>query len=122
MIRFLADENMPRPSVRLLRDNGHEVESVQEDDPGLEDDGVLARAVRGGQVLLTFDADHGRLIFHEGHPPPVGVVRFRLPDAHRLEAGERLLALLADPAEALEGWYVTVERDRVRRRAFPRAW
>jgi predicted nuclease of predicted toxin-antitoxin system len=59
MERFLADENVPRPSIRLLRDAGHNVAAVREDQPGSEDDDVLARARREDRVLLTFDRDHG---------------------------------------------------------------
>ena len=44
-MRFLANENFPLPSVRLLRLGGYDVASVTEDSPGIEDTEVLTRAV-----------------------------------------------------------------------------
>lgn len=41
---FLANENFPLPSVRLLRQAGYDVASVTEDSPGIEDSEVLTRA------------------------------------------------------------------------------
>jgi hypothetical protein len=35
---FLANENFPMPSVKLLRQNGFEVISIQEDLGGISDD------------------------------------------------------------------------------------
>lgn len=45
MMRFLANENFPLPSVRLLREAGHDVVSISEETPGITDSQVLSRAV-----------------------------------------------------------------------------
>jgi len=33
-MRLLADENVPRPSIKLLRETGHEIEAVEDHEPG----------------------------------------------------------------------------------------
>jgi predicted nuclease of predicted toxin-antitoxin system len=72
--RFLADENFPGPSVRLLRDAGHEVVWVKETAPRTADPDVLRWAARERRVLLTLEADYGDLVFRQGLPAPWGVV------------------------------------------------
>jgi predicted nuclease of predicted toxin-antitoxin system len=58
---FLANENFPLPSVRLLRQAGYDVASITEDSPGIEDSEVLTRAANEQQVVITFDRDYGEL-------------------------------------------------------------
>jgi predicted nuclease of predicted toxin-antitoxin system len=117
-MRFLADEHIPLPSIRLLREAGHEVESIAERAPGVEDASVLDRARRRGRILLTFDSDFGRLLFIEGRPPPLGVVYLRFAQQTPTEAAQILLSLLRSGME-LEKRFTTVRRDRVRQRPLP---
>ena len=56
-MRFLANENFPLPSVRLLREAGHDVVSISEETPGITDSQVLSRAVSEQRIILTFDRD-----------------------------------------------------------------
>ena len=65
-MRFLANENFPLPSVRLLRSAGHDVLSITEESPGISDDRILARAVAEERIILTFDRDYGELIYRVG--------------------------------------------------------
>ena len=53
-MRFLANENFPLPSVRLLRQAGYDVASITEDSPGMKDSEVLTRATDEQRVILTF--------------------------------------------------------------------
>ena len=43
-MRFLANENIPLPSIRLLRQAGYDITAIIEDSPGIPDTSVLARA------------------------------------------------------------------------------
>jgi Domain of unknown function (DUF5615) len=36
-MQFLANENFPLPSVRMLRQAGYDIGSITEDSPGIED-------------------------------------------------------------------------------------
>ncbi len=77
-MRFLANENFPRASIRRLREAGYDVEAVQEKEPGAKDPAVLDYAARENLVLLTFDRDYGELIYRRHLPSPRGVLYLRL--------------------------------------------
>lgn len=76
-MRFLANENFPLPSVRLLRQAGYDLASVTEDSPGIEDAQVLSRAADEQRVILNFDRDYGELIYRLRLPSPTGVLYLR---------------------------------------------
>lgn len=115
-MRFLADENVPIPSIRLLRAAGHDVDAVIEDAAGTSDPDVLERARRHEQVLVTFDRDFGELVYRRGSPVPAGIIYLRLSPADPEEAGRVLVGLLALADLQLEGRFTVVDRDRVRQR------
>lgn len=116
MSRFLADENFPGPSVRLLRAAGHDILAVTEVLKGSGDPAVLRRSTIEGRILLTSDKDYGTLIFRLGLPPPAGVVFFRLGNAPPAELAERLLDFIVATGAVLEGMYTTIARRHVRQR------
>jgi predicted nuclease of predicted toxin-antitoxin system len=58
-MKFLADENFPRPAWLVLRDAGIDVPSVAEESPGLSDEEVAALCEGDRRVLPTFDKDFG---------------------------------------------------------------
>ncbi len=117
--RFLADENFPLPSVRLLRREGYDVASILEDAPGTADVDIMARAVAKGRVLLTFDRDYGEIAYRLQQPTPSGMVYFRFQAQRPEEPGERLLQLLSAPNITLEGRLTVVEEVRLRQRLLP---
>ena len=77
-MRFLANENFPFPSMKILRLIGFEVKSIAEDNFGISDEEVLRIAVAEQLIILTFDRDYGELIFKYKMQPPPAVVYFRL--------------------------------------------
>jgi hypothetical protein len=50
---FLANENFPVNSIRLLRNGGHNVASIIEDAPGVKDYTILKRAYEEKRLILT---------------------------------------------------------------------
>ncbi|MBI4838948.1 MAG: DUF5615 family PIN-like protein [Nitrospirae bacterium] len=50
---FLANENFPLVSVKLLRNAGHNVASIIEDTPCAKDEDVLKRAHDKSLIILT---------------------------------------------------------------------
>ncbi len=93
-MKFIADENFPLPSVRILSAARHDVVAVAQASPGIADETVLERAVREARVLLTFDRDYGSLLYQRGLPAPGGVEYFRFVPFSVEEPAEYLLALL----------------------------
>lgn len=116
-MRLLADENVPVPSIRVLRDAGYDVAAVVEVAQGASDRQVLELARAENRVLVTFDADFGSLIFRDGVAPPPGVVFIRgVPSSPEEPAG--ILLELRSQNLTLDGCLTVVDDDRVRQRRF----
>ena len=73
-MNFLANENFPLVSIKLLRDAGYNVASVIEETPGAKDHDILECAHVENRIVLTFDRDYGELIYKHKLPAPDGVV------------------------------------------------
>ena len=58
-MRFLANENIPGPVVRTLRELGHDVLWAKEDRAGEADYILLSRAQTEQRVTVTCDSDLG---------------------------------------------------------------
>ncbi len=65
-IRILADENVDYRIIKALRSEGIEVIALVEENPGITDLEVVKLATNLDVVLLTEDADFGRLVFAHG--------------------------------------------------------
>jgi len=120
-LRFIADENFPLPSIRLLSAAGHDVAAVALESPGASDEAVLKRAVRERRILLTFDRDYGGLLYRRGSQPPEGIVYFRFAPTRPAPRAEYLYALLEQTGISLSGKLTVAEKDRVRQRPLPGA-
>lgn len=116
---FLENENYPLASIKRLRENNHNVDSVLEDAPGAKDHEILTRAQQEGRIVLTFDRDYGELIYRQSIPAPPGIVYFRFNPATPLEPANILLELLSMEKVSLLGRSTVVERKRVRQRLLP---
>lgn len=118
-MRLLADECIPAPIVRRLRADGFDVESVAEDGSGMGDPDVLARAGRGGQLLLTEDRDFGQLVYLQRAPASPGVIYLRLGDAPLLESVEMVSAVLRSDLAFAECFTTITGTGAVRQRRLP---
>ena len=116
---ILADECIPSPIVRRLRDEGMTVTYVLEDEPGTVDSDVLARANVEGKLLLTEDRDFGHLVYARQQPALPGVVYLRLHGVSLEEAADAVVEALTSDAE-LRGRFTTVDGSgRIRQRPLP---
>lgn len=112
-MRFLADENFPRPAIKVLRQQGWEVFSVAEECPGLSDEEVASRCADQQRILLTFDKDFGELVCRRGLLAGSGVVLFRITPESPEEAAEIALRLVELQPDLRQSFCV-VTRDRIR--------
>jgi len=112
-MRFLADENFPRPALLALRKAGWDVFSIAEECPGVPDEEVAMLCAEQQRILLTFDKDFGELVFHRGLPAGSGVVLFRITPESPERAAEVALALVQSQPD-LAGSFCVVTRDRIR--------
>ena len=78
-MRFIVDECTGPAVARWLRQHKHNVFSVYEEARGLDDEGVLQKAIADNRILITNDKDFGEMIFREGKAHR-GVILLRLED------------------------------------------
>ena len=102
-MRLLADENLNRREVNILRSRGHDLVWIEEETPGIDDQMVLSRATSEGRVLLTSDKGHfGRLIFRNKQKAPFGVILFRIQRNNR--SPSEVAQIMANVVESRSDW------------------
>ena len=81
-MRLLADENLPKPTVEMLRATGHDVLWARTDCSGWKDAALLDFAESEARVLLTLDKDFWQIAVQRRAPlEKSGVVLFRVHPA-----------------------------------------
>lgn len=119
MMRWLADENIPRSAIAFLRSRGEDTAAIAELSPGIPDEAVIQAARTQGRILVSFDRDHGDLIFGHAVAPPRAVVYLRLepPNPEILQA--LLASLIAMGEDSLNGYFTVVTETGIRQRPLP---
>lgn len=117
-MRLLADENIPAPLVKTLRQQGIDLLYVAELHSGLSDADVLALPAKEGRPILTEDRDFGEMVFRQKKAVP-GIVMLRLPAAERAHWA-RVAKLLRAHEQRLLGAFVVIGAGRLRIRPLPR--
>lgn len=114
-MKFKADENLPVEVTDLLREAGHEADTVQEEGLRGAEDEVLSERIRlEGRAIITLDLDFSDI---RAYPPQdyPGIIILR-PSRQDKDAAltliRRLLPLLS--VEPLAGCIWIVEPDRIR--------
>ena len=115
---FLANENVPAPLLRVLRQQGLVVHAVGDFMPGASDSAVLQHAHGQALWLLTFDRDYGELVFAGKAPAPPAILYLRQDPFPMARLAETVLAALVN-LEDLRGHLVVVDGRRIRRRPLP---
>lgn len=81
-MRFLADENFPKPIVEALRAAGHDVLWARTDCAGWKDVLLLELAESDARTLLTLDKDFWQIALQRREPlERSGVILFRVHPA-----------------------------------------
>jgi len=119
-VKFLADMGVSKSTVRMLREQGHDVVHLGEEGLGrLPDSAVLEKATKEGRIVLTFDLDFGDLLA-ACTACLASVVIFRMRNQTPASLNSRLLQILSECERALaQGIVVIVEDARYRLRRFP---
>jgi predicted nuclease of predicted toxin-antitoxin system len=115
---LLANENVPAPLVRMLRDSGLDVAYVAETIPAATDRDVLAHAVATGRWILTFDRDYGELVFARLVLPPESIIFLRQAPWNLREYADVVLGLMSRSGE-VAGHLAVVDGRQVRLRPLP---
>ena len=112
MTKLLADENIPRKTVEILKNEDLDITSVSETSPGLSDRAVIEQANKENRIIITFDKDFGELIFKE-RLKVKGLILLRIAPASPEHIAERIRHTLSQ-VPPLENKIVTVREDRTR--------
>jgi predicted nuclease of predicted toxin-antitoxin system len=109
-VRIVADESVDRQIVDRLRAGGHDIESVAELHPGIDDETVLELSVQSEALLLTADKDFGELVFRQRRLH-TGVLLLRLSGLEPEVKAELVATTVSQHASALNrGFAVLSER------------
>jgi len=117
-MKFLANENYPFPSIKLLREHGCDVKSIGEEMHGITDSEVLRIAMEEKRIILTFDSDYGELIFRLQAQDPPSVIYYRFKGAAPDFAGIILIRLLQKNDILFENNFTVIEENNIRQRKY----
>jgi predicted nuclease of predicted toxin-antitoxin system len=117
-VNLLIDENIARPIVERLRQEGHTLTLAADHVAGQPDTDVLALAHALAAVVLTEDTDFGDLVMRR-HVPSTGVILLRLSGMARALQPEYVARMLAVHGATLENAFTVLSPTGVRTRPLP---
>ena len=108
MIRFVADEGVDAPIVRLLRQNNFDVFYIAEESPSIDDTLVLQRANAENRILITKDKDFGELVYRlrQVH---TGVILTRLEGLKPQHKAKIVLAVIQKHIDEILGSFTIIQ-------------
>ncbi len=92
-MRFLVDECTGPSVASWLRNHNHDVFSVFDEARGMDDDGIITKALDENRILITNDKGFGDKVYRDGRLHK-GVILLRLEDerpASKIRVLNRLL-------------------------------
>jgi predicted nuclease of predicted toxin-antitoxin system len=114
MLKLLANENIPRLLVARLRELGHDVRWMLEEQRGIDDPLVLAQSIQQGRVLLTNDKDFGHLVFRQGKDASCGIILIRLISRSQTELTELVVPVLERLESSWPGQFAVISEKKIR--------
>lgn len=121
-MRFKLDENLGSSAAKLLKDAGHDVETVQTEKlSGAPDDKIFDICTRENRCLITLDLDFSNILRFPPYDTP-GVIILRPHKFSDLSQIHRLLKRLlractsADPAKSI--WIIETNTIRIHSKDF----
>ncbi len=112
-MKFLADENVEKPVVDMLRQEGHDVLYVLEIARKTIDERLLKEANKESRILLTNDKDFGELIFLQGKVSR-GIVLMRFVSEKSSIKSRFMKSALKNYSHRFSGSFTVVSESKVR--------
>jgi predicted nuclease of predicted toxin-antitoxin system len=112
-MKFLADENLEKPVVDWLRDEGYDVLYIAEKDSSIEDDKIIQLALKENRILITNDKDFGELVFHYGHITS-GIILIRSKDKNSQKKLKLVKQVLKEIKNKIRGNFIVVNENGIR--------
>ena len=119
-MRFLADMGVSLRIVQWLREQGHDIKHLRDENlQRLPNGDIFEKAAVEKRILLTFDLDFGEILALSAGRI-VSVILFRLQNTCTPNVRSRLETVLAESATVLQqGAIIIVEESRHRIRRLP---
>lgn len=112
-MKFLADECCDLSMILYLREEGHQVDYIQENNPGVTDTEVLEKAYREKRVLITEDKDFGELIYRF-RKPAFGIILLRFDPLDQNNKIQKMGYIASQLQSKLEGNFLVVNSEKIR--------
>ena len=112
-MKLVADENVDRQIVELLRSHRFEVEYIAELAPGIGDSEVLRRSHEADAVPITADKDFGEIVFRQRRLS-AGVLLLRLAGLDPLVKAARVIEVVTTRAAELAGSFSVLSANNLR--------
>lgn len=112
-MKFLADENVEKPIVDMLREAGHDVLYISEFTQRSRDEQLLDQAKNESRILLTNDKDFGELVYLQGKNN-VGIILMRFV-SEKSKVKTRFVAHLVNNfSDRLIGHFTVISETKIR--------
>lgn len=112
-MKFLADECCELSLVKRLRQEGYQVDYIQEIMPGTTDDEVLLHALKEEKIIITEDKDFGELVYRL-KKPAFGIILLRFHPSDQELKIQRLIQLINHQKDKLKGHFLVVDSEKIR--------
>ena len=117
-MKILADENIEREFIEVLRVANFDVLSVRESHIGAADDEILQIAVDEKAVIMTYDTDFGELVFRFGLESH-GVILLCVHNLSLAEKAQITIRAIREHEAEIENAFTVISENSVRiRRSF----
>ena len=116
-MKILVDENCGPAFRSRLANAGHDVKTIRDIAPGVDDGAVFAMARAEGRVLLTHDRGFGNLAEQANARPPA-ILLMRLRTLGSATCAKLVVQALAELGDSLEGHFVVIEPRGIRTRSY----
>jgi predicted nuclease of predicted toxin-antitoxin system len=112
-MNFLADENLEKPIVDWLREEGYNVLYIAEKAPSIKDEKIIKLARKENKILITNDKDFGELVFHYGQITS-GIILIRSRDKSSEKKLELIKQVLEEMKNKISGNFIVVNENGIR--------
>lgn len=114
-MKFLANENFPIASFKVLNNIGWDIEHIGNTNNGISDNEVMSIAINENRIIITFDSDYGELVFKFGYKPP-GVIYLRIQDFKPEYPGQLLIEIVEVDKLDIENKFTVIDDNQIRQR------
>ncbi len=112
-MKFIIDECTGPNVAKWISDNGFEVYSVYDENPGMKDLDILQKANKENWIIITNDKDFGEIVF-KNKIQHKGIIFLRLKNERAVSKIDCLKNLFSEQIDKLFGNFTVVTETSIR--------